>query len=1150
MLPSFDSERRRPINLGGSTPTASHASILDQARLRRIEREEHRRRADAAVVLQAWWRGVNEKAAARERLCRILEDGMDVDAGDGDGITQLRCLVLIGRDEALLGRWSSGVIANGSLLRPALGPDREHWLVLIRQMAVLLLHSVADRPQSEYAVPHLKVLTTLLDPSSFPDVGPSVPASITAYLLRRNFYEHVSTALRAIAPEAKNDPALPYLAQLTYLPLSTLSPFPPSSPASTTTPAPAPTGDLALFTHAFHALTTHILTIPLLPYRLPLPALSALAARLPLDALHVLAPWVPPPSSPPSPSSVPSPFPTTTPISSLPPPAHTPPTPLTHALAASALPHLLANLLAFAPPRYPALPAPALTTYLHLVAAILGALPPGALDADAGAPTATAWAADSDSDADADAGAPAAARQKPRLVLDARTRKRLQTLSAPTHLTALLRAVSSRSSSTSIRTHSSSSNSSSSIHALLPALLALLAAAPARKDKVLSALLAYGGGGLVREVWRDWVRGAGLGREGGSVMDPAHAPAWAPLLLLTELYTQSLLTMSDDEFFGGGRPGTGGGGAAGGAGGAGRPGTSLTLDELVEFSRMLFNIAFALYWKDSSALTGTGDTRTGTGTGDAKMDTGDTRTETGRALTERAGAGAGAGTGAWMEGTVPGAPGVRWEAARAAITRCLQAVVARDARKPFVPPGHWHVSDHIDMNLFVDAAVFEDQELSSEPTPAPLTPFPRTHRTHAPALSKRQLALFSPRLGVLNNIPFAIPFETRVAIFRRFVESDVARRYSTNAFQRNPWGRHSRGERIEVSIRRGNIAQDGYDKLAEADLKAPIAISFIDQFGEPEAGIDGGGVFKEFFTSLCKEVFDSDRGLWLANKRNELYPNPHSYATEPHSLNWYRFIGRILGKALYEGILVDVAFAGFFLAKWLGRQSFLDDLASLDPDLYQGLIFLKNYTGNMEDLSLNFTVATEEFGVAKALNLIPNGNNVAVTRENRLQYIYLVSHYRLSKQIKLQSEAFFEGLSEMIDPKWLRMFNQQELQILLGGVNAPIDLDDLREHTNYGGLYDNDEPTIQAFWKVIATFDQEQRRAFLRFVTSCSRPPLLGFKQLIPNFAIRDAGSDEHRLPTSSTCVNLLKLPRYKSAQVLRNKLLQAISSGAGFDLS
>jgi ubiquitin-protein ligase E3 C len=125
--------------------------------------------------------------------------------------------------------------------------------------------------------------------------------------------------------------------------------------------------------------------------------------------------------------------------------------------------------------------------------------------------------------------------------------------------------------------------------------------------------------------------------------------------------------------------------------------------------------------------------------------------------------------------------------------------------------------------------------------------------------------------------------------------------------------------------------------------------------------------------------------------------------------------------------------------QWLGKQSFLDDLASLDPDLYQGLIFLKHYIGNPEDLALNFTVAEEgtfitissilfivtrindstfvtEFGVTNTIDLIPDGSNVAVTRENRLHYIYLVSHYRLTKQ----SEAFFEGLSDIIDPKWLR----------------------------------------------------------------------------------------------------------------------------------
>ena len=61
-----------------------------------------------------------------------------------------------------------------------------------------------------------------------------------------------------------------------------------------------------------------------------------------------------------------------------------------------------------------------------------------------------------------------------------------------------------------------------------------------------------------------------------------------------------------------------------------------------------------------------------------------------------------------------------------------------------------------------------------------------------------------------------------------------------------------------------------------------------------------------------------------------------------------------------------------------------------------------------------------EFGVTRTIDLKPNGSNIPVTRDNKLEYILRVSHYRLTKQIKAQSTAFFEGLSDMIDPKWLR----------------------------------------------------------------------------------------------------------------------------------
>ena len=267
-------------------------------------------------------------------------------------------------------------------------------------------------------------------------------------------------------------------------------------------------------------------------------------------------------------------------------------------------------------------------------------------------------------------------------------------------------------------------------------------------------------------------------------------------------------------------------------------------------------------------------------------------------------------------------------------------------------------------------------------------------------------------------------------------------------------------------------------------------------------------------------------------------------------LSHFEFLGRIIGKALYEGVLIDAAFADFFLAKWIGRQSFLDDLPSLDLELYQGLVFLKNYDGDVErDLALNFTVTEEEFGQSKSVDLIPNGSSIPVTNDNRIQYIYLSAHYKVNLQIRKQCEAFFRGLKDLIDPVWIRMFEQTELQVLLGGEHVPIDLEDLKKNVKYGG-YTLEHPTIQAFWSVVESFDEEHRQKLVKFVTSCPRPPLIGFGELRPSFCIRSAGFEQDRLPTASTCVNLLKLPEYPNARILRDKLLYAISSEAGFDLS
>ena len=102
----------------------------------------------------------------------------------------------------------------------------------------------------------------------------------------------------------------------------------------------------------------------------------------------------------------------------------------------------------------------------------------------------------------------------------------------------------------------------------------------------------------------------------------------------------------------------------------------------------------------------------------------------------------------------------------------------------------------------------------------------------------------------------------------------------------------------------------------------------------------------------------------------------------------------------------------------------------------------------------------------------------------------------------------------------------------------------------FTGSYSDDHPVILTFWEVVRDFNDKQRRQLLKFVTSCSRPPLLGFRDLFPMFCIHSAGKQAERLPTASTCMNLLKLPEFTSKELLREKLKYAIESDSGFELS
>ncbi|KAJ0019385.1 hypothetical protein NQD34_006954 [Periophthalmus magnuspinnatus] len=471
----------------------------------------------------------------------------------------------------------------------------------------------------------------------------------------------------------------------------------------------------------------------------------------------------------------------------------------------------------------------------------------------------------------------------------------------------------------------------------------------------------------------------------------------------------------------------------------------------------------------------------------------------------------------------------------------LMVLYERDCRRRFTPDEHWLRKDLKPSLLF--------QELEK---------------------GKKRAQL------LLQYIPHVIPHKNRVLLFRNIVTKEKETLGLVETSSGSPHVTH-------ITIRRSRMLEDGYDQLRRLpvnSIKGVIRVKFVNDLGVDEAGIDQDGVFKEFLEEIIKKVFNPALNLFKTTSGNErLYPSPTSYIHENH-LHLFEFVGKMLGKAVYEGIVVDVPFASFFLSQVLGHHhssfySSIDELPSLDSEFYKNLTSIKRYDGDVGDLGLTLSYDEDVMGQLVCHELIPGGKTMPVTNENKISYIHLMAHFRMHTQIKDQTIAFIRGFRSIINPEWLHMFSTPEVQRLISGDNAEIDLDDLKKHTVYYGGFHSSHRVIIWLWDILSSdFNAEERAMFLKFVTSCSRPPLLGFAYLKPPFSIRcvEVSDDQDtgdtlgsvlrgfftirkkepggRLPTSSTCFNLLKLPNYSKKSILRDKLRYAISMNTGFELS
>jgi E3 ubiquitin-protein ligase HUWE1 len=329
-------------------------------------------------------------------------------------------------------------------------------------------------------------------------------------------------------------------------------------------------------------------------------------------------------------------------------------------------------------------------------------------------------------------------------------------------------------------------------------------------------------------------------------------------------------------------------------------------------------------------------------------------------------------------------------------------------------------------------------------------------------------------------------------------------------------------------------------RLKGAEWKSRFYIIF-----EGEEGQDAGGLLREWYSVITREVFNPNYALFITAPGDRVtYMINKSSHINPEHLDYFKFVGRIIAKAIYDNKQLDCYFTRAFYKHILNVAVRYQDIESEDPSYFKSLEFLLHNPVEEIGADLSFSVEVEEFGVRSLRQLKENGLKLSVTDENKEEYVKLVCQMKMTGSIRKQLDAFLEGFYEIIPKKLISIFNEQELELLISGL-PEIDIDDLCNNTEYK-TYSRTSPQIQWFWRALRSFEQEDLAKFLQFVTGTSKVPLQGFSQLegmngTQKFTIHADSRSSDRLPSAHTCFNQLDLPQYENYDQLRRALLLAI---------
>lgn len=397
---------------------------------------------------------------------------------------------------------------------------------------------------------------------------------------------------------------------------------------------------------------------------------------------------------------------------------------------------------------------------------------------------------------------------------------------------------------------------------------------------------------------------------------------------------------------------------------------------------------------------------------------------------------------------------------------------------------------------------------------------------------KEEFRFFRSDCKSILRYNFILPLEIK-AEYLKYEHGDTMKNSLQDAFFRALF-EGPKEPYLFLTVGRSTIYKETFNflkRVKPADLRKQIKITF-----KNEEGIDSGGIRKEFFQLLSEELQD-DTSLFTI-KNNTLWIRSNNDMRNPEN---FVVLGKLIGIALYNDMILNLPFPGVFFKKLLDRDVDFEDLNEIEPEIYTSLNNLKKCTQQeLNELELTFIVPFEGVDIT-----LQSNSNEKVSLTNLDTFINLFTDYILGKSIKSEFSGIKKGFNLIIKKKSITFLQPKELEKIIVG-STFIDVDQIKAHSIINGFDDNDETVIH-FWEIFDEYKYEEKKGLLQFITGNDRIPVSGAENL--KMVIMKNGCDTDRLPSAQTCFNTLLLPKYRSKEKMKEKLNKAITMTKGFYL-